>query len=83
MTESERELFEQLQAEMESCPTQIGRKTEQLRLVEAEILSLEKRINDIELEIEKLYAGAVSSSCTADQGQHVQDSVNYHVKSRV
>jgi DNA sulfur modification protein DndD len=33
LTESERELFEQLQAEMEGCSTQIGRKTEQLRLL--------------------------------------------------
>jgi len=55
MTESERELFEQLQAEMESCSTQIGRKTEQLRLLEEEILGLEKRIGEIEIEIEKLY----------------------------
>jgi DNA sulfur modification protein DndD len=55
MTESERELFEQLQAEIESCLTQIGRKTEQLRLLEEEILSLEKRIGEIEMEIEKLY----------------------------
>lgn len=55
VTASERELFEQLQADMESCSTQIGRKTEQLRLVEEEILGLEKRIGDIEIEIEKLY----------------------------
>lgn len=55
MTESERELFDQLQAEMESCSTQIGRKSEQLRLLEEEILSLEKRIGEIEMEIEKLY----------------------------
>ena len=55
VTESERELFEQLQAEMESCSTQIGRKTEQLRLVEEDILTLGKRIGEIELEIEKLY----------------------------
>ena len=54
-TETERELFEQLQEEMESCSTQIGRKTEQLRLLEDEILGLEKRISDIELEVEKLY----------------------------
>ncbi len=55
MTESERELFDQLQAEMESCSTQIGRKTEQLRLLEEESLSMEKRIGEIEMEIEKLY----------------------------
>ena len=55
MTESERELFEQLQAEMEGYSTQIGRKSEQLRLLEEEILSLEKRIAALEMEIEKLY----------------------------
>ncbi len=55
MTVSERGLFEQLQSEMESCSTQIGRKTEQLRLLEEEIISLNKRISDIEIEIEKLY----------------------------
>lgn len=55
LTESERELFEQLQGEMESCSTQIGRKTEHLRLIEEDILTLEKRIADIEVEIEKLY----------------------------
>lgn len=55
LTNSERELFEQLQADMESYSTQIGRKTEQLRLLEEEILSIEKRINEIEIEIEKLY----------------------------
>ncbi len=55
LSESEKELFEQLQAEMEGCSTQIGRKTEQLRLLEEGILSLEKRITAIEMEIEKLY----------------------------
>lgn len=55
LTESERELFEQLQAEMEGCSTQIGRKSEQLRLLEEEIIGLEKRITNIEMEIEKLY----------------------------
>jgi len=55
LTESEQELFEQLQSEMEGCSTQIGRKTEQLRLLEEEILGLEKRIGDIVVEIEKLY----------------------------
>lgn len=54
-SESERELFEQLQTEMEGCSTQIGRKTEQLRLLEEGIIDLEKRITAIEMEIEKLY----------------------------
>ncbi|MDA1069315.1 MAG: hypothetical protein O3C43_22785 [Verrucomicrobia bacterium] len=55
LTNTERDLFKQLQSEMESCSTQIGRKTEQLRLLEEDILGLEKRIHDIEVEIEKLY----------------------------
>jgi DNA sulfur modification protein DndD len=55
LTESEQELFEQLQSEMEGCSTQIGRKSEQLRLLEEEILTLEKRITAIQMEIEKLY----------------------------
>lgn len=54
-TESEQELFGQLQEEMESCATQIGRKTEQLRILEEDIISLEKKIREIEVEIEKLY----------------------------
>ena len=55
MSDTERELFEQLQTEIESCSTQIGRKKEQLRMLDEELLTLEKRIFDIELEIEKLY----------------------------
>ena len=55
LTPTERDLFDELQAEMESCSTQIGRKSEQLRLVGEDILVLEKRISDIEVEIEKLY----------------------------
>lgn len=54
-SESERELFEQLQGEMESLSVQIGRKSEQLCTLEDEMLSLEKRIRDIEAEISKLY----------------------------
>ena len=54
-TPTERDLFDELQAEMESCSTQIGRKTEQLRLVEEDLLALDKRIRDIDVEIEKLY----------------------------
>ena len=55
LTPTERDLFDELQSVMESCSTQIGRKTEQLRLVEEDILALDKRIGDIEVEIEKLY----------------------------
>ncbi len=54
-TQSEKDLFEQLQVEMESCSTQIGRKTEQLRMIEEDIINLENKIKNIEVEIEKLY----------------------------
>ena len=54
-SDSERELFEQLQEEMESLLTQIGRKTEQLRVLEEEIIVLEKLVQTIEMEIGKLY----------------------------
>lgn len=66
LTESDQELFEQLQTEMESCSTQIGRKTEQLRSLEEEILSLENRIADIEIEIKKLYEKHNTSKEKAD-----------------
>ena len=56
LTATERDLFDQLQAEMESCSTQTGRKTEQLRLVEEDILYVwTNASSDIEVEIEKLY----------------------------
>jgi DNA sulfur modification protein DndD len=52
---NERELFEQLQAEMEGCSTQIGRKSEQLRSLNEDLLTLEKRSRDLEAEISRLY----------------------------
>jgi DNA sulfur modification protein DndD len=54
-TEVEKELFQQLQTEMEGYSTQIGRKTEQLRGLEEEILALERHISEIELEVNKLF----------------------------
>ncbi|MES9759362.1 AAA family ATPase, partial [Priestia megaterium] len=65
-TDSEKEIFEELQSEMEGCSTQIGRKTEQLRILEEDILILEKRIKDIEIEIEKLYEKHNVSKVKAD-----------------
>jgi DNA sulfur modification protein DndD len=76
LSESERELFTQLQGEMESCSTQIGRKSEQLRLIEEEILSLEKRVTEIELEIEKLYEKHNVSKDRADFIQECDDIAN-------
>ena len=52
---SERELFEQLQAEMESCSTQIGRKSQQLQSLNEDLLNLDKRLRDLEAEISRLY----------------------------
>ena len=52
---SERQLFEELQSEMEGCSTQIGRKSEQLRLLNDDLLVLEKRLREIETEISRLY----------------------------
>ena len=70
LTESEKELFEQLQAEMEGCSTQIGRKSEQLRLLEEEILALEKRITAIEMEIEKLFE---KHHMSKERGEFIQE----------
>jgi len=65
-TNSEKELFEQLQSEIEGCTTQIGRKTEQLRILEEDILVHEKRVREIEIEIEKLYEKHNVSKSKAD-----------------
>ncbi|MGA2296547.1 MAG: DNA sulfur modification protein DndD [FCB group bacterium] len=58
---SEKDLFNDLQSMMESCSMQIGRKTEQLRNIEEDVLHLEKRLNDIEIELNKLYEKHQSS----------------------
>jgi len=63
---SEREIFEQLQQEIENYTTQIGRKTEQLRILEENIISLEKKISDIDVEIERLYERHNVSKVKAD-----------------
>jgi DNA sulfur modification protein DndD len=54
-SESEKELFETLQNTIESCQTQIGRISVRLSNVNEEIMMIENRIKDIELEINKLY----------------------------
>ncbi|MFC6997730.1 DNA sulfur modification protein DndD [Rufibacter roseus] len=54
-SESERELFDTLQNTIESCQTQIGRISVRLSNVNEEIVVIETRIKDIELEINKLY----------------------------
>ena len=52
---SERELFEQLESEIAGYSTQIGRKSEQLRLLNDDALALEKHLREIETEISRLY----------------------------
>jgi DNA sulfur modification protein DndD len=54
-SDTEKQLFEQLQQEMESCQNQIGRLSVKLQNLIEEVLSIESRINDIELELGKLY----------------------------
>ena len=54
-SDSEQELFSELQETIENSAIQIGRKTEQLRLIEDDLLIIENKIKEIELEIEKLY----------------------------
>ncbi|MDH4203836.1 MAG: DNA sulfur modification protein DndD, partial [Phycisphaerae bacterium] len=54
-SDSEKELFDQLQAEIESYATQIGRKTEQLNSLDDDILTMEKHIQDLQAEIDTLY----------------------------
>ena len=54
-TESEKELFEELQGTIEGCQTQIGRLSVRLSNINEEIVALESKISDVELEISKLY----------------------------
>lgn len=65
-TQSEKEIFEQIQTEIEGYITQIGRKTEQLRILEEDILSIDKKVKDLEVEIERLYEKHNVSKSKAD-----------------
>lgn len=76
ISDSERELFDQLQSDIESCSNQIGRKKEQLHQLEEEIIALEKKINEIELDIEKLYERHNTSKEKADFIQQCDDIAN-------
>lgn len=52
---TEQQLFDELQSQMESYSTQIGRQSARLQNLEEEVLTIEKRISDIEIELGKLY----------------------------
>jgi len=54
-TESERELFAELQNIIESSQTQIGRLSVKISNINEDIVVLENKIKEIELEISKLY----------------------------
>mgnify|MGYP000562741296 CR=1 FL=1 len=54
-SESEKELFDELQSTIEGCNTQIGRLSVRLSNCNEDILLIENKIKDIELEIGKLY----------------------------
>ncbi len=51
----EKQLFDELQQQMESCQNQIGRLTVKLQNLSEETLIIESRIRDIEQELGKLY----------------------------
>ncbi len=54
-TEGEKELFDELQSIIEGCSIQIGRLSVRLSNLNEEIVIIESRIKEIELEINKLY----------------------------
>ncbi|MGG5578108.1 DNA sulfur modification protein DndD [Myroides sp. C15-4] len=51
----DKETFEELQNTIESCNTQIGRIAVKLSNAKDDMVFIQKRINDIELELSKLY----------------------------
>ena len=54
-TEAEKQLFDELQQQMESLQNQIGRLTVRFQNLSEEVLTIENRIKDIELELGRLY----------------------------
>lgn len=54
-TAAEKQLFDELQQQMESLQNQIGRLTVRFQNLSEEVLSIENRIKDIELELGRLY----------------------------
>lgn len=54
-TAAEKQLFDELQQQMESLQNQIGRLTVRFQNLSEEVLTIENRIKDIELELGRLY----------------------------
>lgn len=65
-SETEKELFAQLQSKIESCATQIGKMKEQLRTVEENMVNQHEMISQKELELNRLYDKHISSKETRD-----------------
>ena len=55
VTDTDRELFDQLQRDIESYATQVGRKKEEARLVEEDLIDLDDKIASREKELDMLY----------------------------
>ena len=85
-TQSERELFAELQNIIESSQTQIGRLSVKISNINEEIVMLETKIKDIEFEISKLYEKHNFSKEKADFIQECDTIANlmnaYMVKLR-
>jgi DNA sulfur modification protein DndD len=54
-SDTEKQLFDDLQQQMESCQNQIGRLTVRLQNIAEDILTIETKIKEIEAELGKLY----------------------------
>ena len=66
VSDTEKELFNQLQSAIESFATQIGKKKEELRVVEENIINQEEIIQQKSVELNRLYDKHISSNETRD-----------------
>lgn len=55
LSDNERDLFSQLQTEIESNATQLGRKKEEVRMADEDLVDLEDKISTREKELDVLY----------------------------
>lgn len=85
-SDSEKELFDELQSTIESCQTQIGRLAVRISNCNEEVVAIENKTKEIELEITKLYEKHNYSKEKADFIQECDTIANlmntYMVKLR-
>lgn len=85
-SDSEKELFDELQSTIESCQTQIGRLAVRISNCNEEVVTIENKTKEIELEITKLYEKHNYSKEKADFIQECDTIANlmnaYMVKLR-